>query len=145
MPTLVRPRTASLVLRLAADGSPGDSDLTLATRDGEVVWRGQVGLDAWRAGLRLRGRCQSTWEDALWLMTRTLLETELGSHGLARDGSPDLEIDVRPGDDGVRVATGCRVIPMARYPLLQDTVLHGADPLAAVPPAAVAALGSRAG
>ncbi|GAA2725457.1 hypothetical protein [Cellulomonas aerilata] len=123
MVTLVRPRTAALMLSLDADGDPRDSDLTLATRDGEVVWRGQVGQEAWRAGLRLRTRCQSTWHDAHWLLTRMLLETELAAHGLGRDGPPDLDVRITGAPDGVMVTTTCRVIPVARYPLLVDTTL----------------------
>ena len=134
MPTLVRPRAATLTLRLSSDGSPVGSDLTLATRAGEVVWRGQVGADAWRAGLRLRSRCQGSWQDAHWLMARTLLEAELATHGLGRDGNPDLDVEVVLEPDGVRVLARCRVIPQPRYPLLHDTVLHGPDPLAAVGP-----------
>jgi hypothetical protein len=124
MTTLVRPRSAALTLCLDADGAPGESDLTLTTRDGEVVWRGQVGAGAWRAGLRLRSRCQGTWQDAHWLMTRTLLETELASHGLSRDGAPDLDVRITAAPVGLTVATTCRVIPAAQYPLLVDTTLE---------------------
>lgn len=124
MPTLVRPRSASLTLRLGADGDPLDSDLILSTRDGEVVWRGQVGDDAWRAGQRLRARCQGSWHDAQWLLARTLLEAELATHGLGRDGAPDLDVTITPDDDGaVTLATRCRVIPAPPYPLLDDTTV----------------------
>lgn len=126
MPTLVRPRGATLVLRLDPDGDPVDSDLTLATRDGEVVWRGQVAPDSWHAGLRMRGRCQTTWQDAQWLLTRTLLEAELASHGLGCDGSPDLDVHIAPDDDGLTLTTTCRVIPAPRYPLLDDTTIDAA-------------------
>ncbi len=124
MVTLVRPRSAALVLRLDADGDPRDSDLSLATRGGEVVWRGEVGEDAWRAGLRLRSRCRGTREDAHWLMARAVLEAELAVHGLGRDGTPHLDVDITPTPTGLTLATTCRVIPAVRYPLLADTTLE---------------------
>jgi hypothetical protein len=124
MPSRVRPRCATLTLRLDGAGEPRESELVLATRDGEVVWHGEVGAGAWRAGLRLRTRCQGTWQDAHWLMTRTLLETELASHGLSRDGAPELDVEMTPSPDGVTVTTTCRVIPAAQYPLLVDTTLE---------------------
>ena len=111
MVTLVRPRHAALMLSLDAGGNPRASDLTLTTRAGEVVWRGEVGPDAWQAGLRLRGRCQGTWQDAHWVMTRVLLEAELASHGLGRDCGPDLDVQIVSGRDGVTLTTTCRVIP----------------------------------
>ena len=113
MPTLVRPRTATLCLRLDPDGRPADSDLSLATRDGEVVWRGQASPGAWVVGLRMRDRCTGTWEDALWLLTRALLEAELLTHGLHRVGPAELQVDVTGGPDGAVVETRCAVIPMA--------------------------------
>lgn len=116
MPTLVRPRTASLCLRLDPQDRPAESDLTLATRDGEVVWRGQATPGAWLLGLRMRDRCTGSREDALWLMTRALLEAELVTHGLHRDGPVDLRVDVVTGPDGTSVETRCGVIPMADRP-----------------------------
>lgn len=113
MPTLVRPRTAALCLRLDPRGRPVESDLRLATRDGEVVWRGQVSPAAWLSGLRMRERCTGSWDDALWLMTRALLEAELATHGLHRVGPPDLRVDVDTGPDGSMLDTRCGVIPVA--------------------------------
>jgi hypothetical protein len=124
MATLVRPRIAALTLRLDADGDPRESDLLLTTRDGEAVWRGEVGPDAWRAGIRLRSRCQGSWQDAQWLMTRTLLEAELASHGLGWDGAPDLDVDITTTDDGLVLTTTCRIVPTPPYPLLADTTLE---------------------
>jgi hypothetical protein len=124
MVTLVRPRSAALTLRLDADGDPRHSDLVLATRAGEVVWRGEVGPDAWQAGMRLRSRCQGSWEDAHWLMTRALLEAALASHGLGRDGSPNLDVDITTTPDGLVLAAACRVIPAPRYPFLVDSTLE---------------------
>lgn len=123
MPTLVRPRSAVLTLRLDTEGEPRGSELVLATRDGEVVWRGEVGQSAWLTGLRMRGRCQGSWEDAYWLLTRTLLETELASHGLGRDGAPDLDVDITTTPDGLVLSSRCRVIPAPAYPLLADTTV----------------------
>jgi hypothetical protein len=123
MATLVRPRSAALTLRLDADGGPRGSELVLATRAGEVVWRGEVGEQAWHVGLRLRGRCQGSWEDAHWLMTRALLEAQLAAHGLGRDGAPDLDVDIASTSDGLVLTSTCRVIPAARFPLAAGTAL----------------------
>jgi hypothetical protein len=112
VPTLVRPRTAALCLRLDPHGRPADSDLTLATRAGEVVWRGQVSPGAWVVGLRLRDRCTGTRADALWLLTRALLEAELVTHGLHREGPRDLHVDVTDGAEGCVLDTRCGVIPI---------------------------------
>ena len=120
VPTLVRPRIATLCLCLDPQGRPTESDLTLATRDGEVVWRGRTSPGAWLVGLRMRGRCTGSPQDALWLMTRALLEAELVTHGLHRDGSPDLRVDVSTGPEGTTVRTRCGVIPMAERAGVHD-------------------------
>jgi hypothetical protein len=143
VPTLVRPRTAQLCLRLDPDGRPVDSDLTLATRPGEVVWRGQVSPDAWVVGLRLRARCTGEPADALWLLTRALLEAELATHGLHREGPRDLRVDVTAGPDGCVLETRCGVIPIVHRTLpepapgrLDEHVRRASRPTApAAPPA----------
>jgi hypothetical protein len=127
VPTLVRPRTAALCLRLDPEGRPADSDLVLATRAGEAVWRGQVTPGSWLTGLRMRKRCTGSWEDSLWLMTRALLETELGTHGLYRVGRADLRVDVATGPDGATLDTRCDVIPMADRVRLPDPAGGGVD------------------
>jgi hypothetical protein len=112
VPTLVRPRTATLCLRLDPDGRPADSDLSLATRDGEVVWRGQASPGAWVVGLRMRDRCTGSADDALWLLTRALLEVELAAHGLHRDGRGDLRVDVARDPQGTTLRARCGVHPV---------------------------------
>ncbi len=114
MPTLVRPRTAALCLRLDPDDRPAESDLVLATRDGEVIWRGQVSPGAWLLGLRMRDRCTGAREDALWLLARAVLEAELTTHGLHRDGRHDLPLDVTTGPDGTALETRCGVVPLVQ-------------------------------
>ena len=114
MPTSVRSRTATLCLRLDGDGRPADSDLALATRDGHVVWRGQVSPAAWLVGLRMRARCSGSVEDGLWLLARALLEAELTTHGLHRDGRADLRVDMVRAAEGTTLQTRCDVHPMAQ-------------------------------
>ncbi len=108
----MRPRTAALCVRLDAQDRPAESDLVLATRDGEVVWRGQVSAGAWLLGLRMRARCTGPRDDGLWVMVRALLEAELAGHGLHVDGRGDLPLDVASEPDGCCLTTRCGVVPL---------------------------------
>lgn len=109
MSTHLRPRSAQLTLELDVDAEPGASDLLLATRDGELVWRGQACTDAWRAGLRLRARWQGDWDDALWAMALAVLDAELATHGLRREDQPPVACET--AGSTTRLHVRARVIP----------------------------------
>lgn len=102
---------AVLNLELDADAEPAASDLLLATRDGELVWRGQACTDAWQAGLRLRDRWRGEWTDALWAMSLAVLDAELASHGLRREGQPTVDVVPEPAGFCTRLAVRAPVIP----------------------------------
>ena len=125
----LRPRTTALTLALDAHADPEESDLTLATRTGEVVWRGQVCREAWRAGLRLRARWQGTWPDALWAMTLAVLDAELATHGLRREGDPRVDVTAVPGPGGTQLTVACRVVPC---PVLAESAASAHRPQDAV-------------
>ena len=113
----LRPRTALLTLELDTAAEPCGSDLALATRAGEVVWRGEACPDAWHAGLRLRARWQGQWTDALWAMTVAVLDAELAMHGLRREKHPTVDVTTRPHPDGTVLSVQCPVIPqLAAFP-----------------------------
>ncbi|WP_298459841.1 hypothetical protein [uncultured Cellulomonas sp.] len=111
MSTHLRPRSALLTLELDADAQPATSDLVLATRDGELVWRGQACADAWRAGLRLRARWQGGWGDALWAMTLAVLDVELATHGLRREGLRPVDVVPQAAGALTRLQVRAPVVP----------------------------------
>lgn len=117
MTSHLRPRTALLTLDLDTAADPCGSELALATRAGEVVWRGEAGADAWHAGLRLRARWQGQWSDALWAMTVAVLDAELAVHGLRREKHPPVDVSARTHPGGTALTVRCPVIPqLAAFP-----------------------------
>ena len=102
---------AHLTLELDPGADPCGSALALATRAGEVVWRGEACPEAWHAGLRLRARWQGQWSDALWAMTVAVLDAELTTHGLRREKRPDVDVAIHTHPGGTVLSAECPVIP----------------------------------